>query len=613
MSRVKLVLSLALLAGCSSEGGQTPPPFGVPITGGTLHVTASGHAIVSDPDRDRIAAVELATGAIVAELPLTAGDEPGRVIEDGAGRLHVALRRGGSILTLEGLTLEGLTLEGAPSLTVTARRFACAEPRGLAWDAAAGAIHVACTGGELVTFPAAGGEATRRLRLDRDLRDVIVAGDKLVVTRFRSAELLTIDATGAIIARTAPPPVFRFGIGVPPLLGPAPESPPPLGMGQAHASTAWRAVRLADGRVLVSHQRAVDTVLDSKQEGGYGGHCENSPVEAAVSLVAPGQPTPPIALGAIARGALPVDIAVSPGDQKIAVVLAGQKTVTVVDAAVALSRQDEEKCGPDDDDDDDNDDDQGEDLGAPTSVAFAPGGDVVIFYPEKPALVVRSADGATKRLIPLTGEASHDGGRGIFHGQTRLQLACASCHPEGRDDGRVWLFAQDGPRRTQSLAGDLLSRAPFHWSGDMQSLDVLMDDVFAVRMGGGEVTPPQKRALATWLGRIPAPAAGTVASEAAVARGRAIFESSEAACATCHHGALLTNNLLVDVGTGDRFKVPSLVGVGARAPFMHDGCAPTLTERFTSGPTCGGGDAHGRTSHLTGAQIADLVAYLESL
>jgi mono/diheme cytochrome c family protein len=601
MSRVKLVLSLAVFAGCSSEGGQTPPPFGVPITGGTLHVTASGHAVVSDPDRDRIAAVDLATGAIVAELPLTAGDEPGRVIEDGAGRLHVALRRGGSILTLEGAT----------SLAVTARRFACAEPRGLAWDAAADAIHVACTGGELLTFPAAGGEATRRLQLDRDLRDVIVSGDRLVVTRFRSAELLTIDAAGAIVGRATPPPVFRFGIGLP-FFGPALEAPPPLGMGQAHASTAWRAVRLADGRILVSHQRAADTVLDSKQEGGYGGHCENSPVEAAISLVTPSQPQP-VALGAIARGALPVDLAVSPGDQRIAVVLAGQKTVTVVDAAVALGRQDEERCGPDDDDDDDDDDDQGEDLGAPTSVAFAPGGEVVIFYPEKPALVVRSAGGAGKRLIPLTGEASHDGGRRIFHGQTRLQLACASCHPEGRDDGRVWLFAQEGPRRTQSLAGDLLARAPFHWSGDMRSLDVLMDDVFAVRMGGGEVTPSQKRALATWLGRIPAPAPGPVASEAAAARGRAIFESAEAACATCHNGALLTNNLLVDVGTGDRFKVPSLVGIGARAPFMHDGCAPTLTERFTSGAFCGGGDAHGRTSHLTEAQIADLVAYLESL
>jgi hypothetical protein len=44
---------------------------------------------------------------------------------------------------------------------------------------------------------------------------------------------------------------------------------------------------------------------------------------------------------------------------------------------------------------------------------------------------------------------------------------------------------------------------------------------------------------------------------------------------------------------------------------MHDGCAPTLADRF--GATCGGGDRHGATSHLMPAQLADLTTYLESL
>ncbi len=596
MSRVKLVLSIAVIAGCSTEGGKTPPPFGVPITGGTIHVTTTGHVVVSDPDRDRLVTVDLATDTVVSEIQLTPGDEPGRVIEDGAGRIHVALRRGGTLLTLPGATSTQLT-----------RRTVCAEPRGLAWDAATDSIHVACTSGELVTFPAAGGDATRRLRLDRDLRDVIVSGDQLVVTRFRSSELLTIDATGAVVQRTSPPPVFRFGGGIPFV---APESPPLPSTGQAFASTAWRAIPLADGRIVVSHQRAVDTVLDAKQEGGYGGGCENSPVEASLALHVPGQPAP-IVLGAMARGALPVDLAVSRDQSKMAVVLAGQGTVTVQATAVALSKQDEDKCGPGDDDDDDDDDDQGEDLGAPTSAQFAAHNDLVVFYPEKPALVVRSADGNSKRLILLPGETAHDPGRKVFHQQTRLQLACASCHPEGRDDGRTWKFAQSGTRRTQSLAGDLMSRAPFHWNGDMQNLDVLMDDVFAVRMGGGQVTPHQKHALATWLDRIPAPAPAPPVDDAAAVRGRAIFESAEAACATCHNGPLYTNNLLIDVGTGGRFKVPSLIGVGDRAPFMHTGCAPSMLDRFS--PLCGGGDAHGRTSHLTAAERLDLTAYLESL
>jgi cytochrome c553 len=382
-------------------------------------------------------------------------------------------------------------------------------------------------------------------------------------------------------------------------------------MALAFASTAWRALPLADGRIVVSHQRAVDTTLgdnDDDRPGGYGGGCDKGPVESSMTLIAAGQP--PLPLEPVAQGALPVDIALSPDEQKIAVVLAGQKTVTVRNTALALQSHDRDECEPDDDDDDD-DGDQGEDLGAPTSAAFASNGDLVIFYPEKPALVVRAGAGATKRLIPLSGEISHDLGRTVFHQQTAIALACASCHPEGRDDGRVWKFVLAGQRRTQSLAGDLLQRAPFHWSGDMKTLDVLMDDVFSQRMNGGTVTPHQKAGLAQFLDRIPAPAPGPVTDESAVARGQAIFQSAQAACATCHNGDLLTNNAVVNVDTGAKFKVPSLIGIGARAPFMHDGCAATLADRFS--PACGGGDAHGRTSHLSQTELADLVAYLESL
>jgi cytochrome c peroxidase len=82
------------------------------------------------------------------------------------------------------------------------------------------------------------------------------------------------------------------------------------------------------------------------------------------------------------------------------------------------------------------------------------------------------------------------------------------------------------------------------------------------------------------------------------------------ACASCHNGASLTNNLSVDVGTGGTFQVPSLHGLALHAPFMHDGCAATLAERFE--PGCGG-SAHGKTSQLSEAELLDLVSYLETL
>jgi hypothetical protein len=66
------------------------------------------------------------------------------------------------------------------------------------------------------------------------------------------------------------------------------------------------------------------------------------------------------------------------------------------------------------------------------------------------------------------------------------------------------------------------------------------------------------------------------------------------------------------VGTGRAYQVSSLLGVSWRAPFMHDGCATTLSERFAS-PSCSGGDKHGSTSALAASELDDLVAYLESL
>jgi cytochrome c peroxidase len=63
------------------------------------------------------------------------------------------------------------------------------------------------------------------------------------------------------------------------------------------------------------------------------------------------------------------------------------------------------------------------------------------------------------------------------------------------------------------------------------------------------------------------------------------------------------------VGTGRKFKIPSLIGVAARAPFMHDGCAATLADRFGA---CGGSE-HGSTASLTPGQVSDLVAYMETL
>src|SRR6185295_4434308 len=60
-------------------------------------------------------------------------------------------------------------------------------------------------------------------------------------------------------------------------------------------------------------------------------------------------------------------------------------------------------------------------------------------------------------------------GRQIFHttGDARISRdgrACASCHPDGRDDAITWA-TPEGPRRSIMLAGRLEGTEPFSWNG----------------------------------------------------------------------------------------------------------------------------------------------------
>ena len=105
---------------------------------------------------------------------MQAGDEPGRLVEDGAGRVHVALRGAGAVATLDPV-----------SATVTSRLNVCPAPRGVAWDASTDLVWVACATGELIALPAAGGSPVHSFVVARDLRDVIASGGSVAVTQFR--------------------------------------------------------------------------------------------------------------------------------------------------------------------------------------------------------------------------------------------------------------------------------------------------------------------------------------------------------------------------------------------------------------------------------------------
>ena len=589
----------------STSSTSAPPP----VSGGTLHVTAKNLAVAADSDRDLVWLVDLNAQKLVATVTLQPGDEPGRVVEDGAGRVHVALRGAGAVATID-----------LASAKVVDRTAVCSAPRGLAYDAVAQVVHVACAGGELITLPAAGGAPLRELRFaERDLRDVIVQDGKLVVTRFRSAELLTLDATGTVVTRHSPPSITDSS-----LVG-ATFSP----------TVAWRAIPRPGkpAGVLMVNQIAANSTIVISQPGGYGSSgggngsgCDGTIVHTTVttfdSTAQTTNDTPVFINGA----AVPVDIASDPAGN-YAIASAGSDEVFFSQGAGAPGINGSgpgPEPGPLNSASPCTSNPAVSLPGLPVAVDYSagsstiPGESVFAVQVREPASILLVTAGSAKPMatISLGGAARFDTGHDIFHhnASAKSPLACAGCHPEGHDDGHTWSFDTSGERRTQTVSGGVLATAPLHWDGSMHDLPEIMDEVFVNRMGGTRQGPQHVAAFSQWLDSIPAYPASPTGSEASIQHGKELFFSGSVGCDNCHNGTHFTNNQTVNVGTGRPFQVPTLIGVAARAPYMHDGCAATLADRFDhSKASCNGGSRHGNTAQLSASDVTDLISYLETL
>jgi cytochrome c553 len=604
---------------------STPPP---PVSGGTLLVLRDGnHAVAADPARDAVYVVDLGARSVLHTISLPAGDEPGRVVEDGAGHVHVALRRGGSVVTIDPL-----------AGSVLARRAACPAPRGVAWDSATNLLWVACATGELVSMPAAGAGAITRTTVERDLRDVVVGGGALSISTFRTAEVLRVSPTGSVTRRDALP---------------SPDT-------QFTPHVAWRTIAGPSGSVIAVHQASTTQALSTTVQGGYGGGgCGfiGPPPPGGGGLLPPGAIPPPgpspgtsgtsgagacytrvdaisrgltdagpisspdVALGGpcppqtgavmgvltiVANdgtvtvnqkfaGVMPVDVAISPDGLHLAAVATGNAFTTSLPTIFEFDGCGTPQSAP-------------QVSGQPTAVAFDPRGNLIVQTREPASLLVYAPNADSGAAITLSSDSRADTGFDIFHTQAGGMIACGSCHPEGGDDGHVWLL--DGAtRRTPSLRGTIAGTAPYHWPGDEQSMDALLTDVYTKRMSGASLDRPQMDAINGWVQNVPAPPSPSWVDSQAAARGKTLFESAAVGCATCHSGPKYTNNQTVDVGTGGKFQVPPLVGVGWRSPLFHDGCATSLGTRFGACST----PTHGSIGSLSAGDLSDLIAYLETL
>ncbi len=599
-----LLAASLYLAACSPEDEQAPGTSGssgevpassstrnaAPLLGGTITTAGGGDfAVVSDAERDLLYVVNVRTRSLRATVRLPSGSQPTRGVEDNLGQVRVVLRGTGQIATI-----------AVASGSLVRTDSVCPEPRGVAWDSAKETLLVACASGELVAMPRVGSTTVRRL--DADLRDVIVHNGTIRVSTFRSAQLLEVAALVT--------PLTLPSISLPPVRGTATSFDP---------SVAWRTLATPNGLSVTVHQRAVTGDIDTIRTGlppvvvpYYTNPCANAVVRSAVSVADATHVLSSVEIAAV----LPVDMAISPSGAELAIVGAGDSSLIRMPLDEVMAGLSGGVCGPvaRTPGPADARGRPSDPLGQPVGVAYVSNDELLVHSRSPPRLTIFPSPpvGATKISAPIvielegSNEAEASGFR-LFHTSTR-GIACASCHPEGQEDGHVWTFFGQ-KRRTQPLSGGVSALAPFHWKGDLGTMSALVDDTFVARMGGARPSADVISSLTSFLDRIPSPRPPTRATPVDMTKGRLAFE--KAGCDACHAGATMSNGASTNVGTGDAFQVPSLKGLSRRAPFMHDGCATTMQERFKN-PDCGGRN-HGGAAALDPTELDALIEYLGQL
>jgi len=222
-------------------------------------------------------------------------------------------------------------------------------------------------------------------------------------------------------------------------------------------------------------------------------------------------------------------------------------------------------------------------------------------------------------------------GKRIFYNasDTRMSsegyLSCATCHLDGGHDGRVWDFTGrgEGLRNTTTLQGrGGTAHGNVHWSANFDEIQDFENDIRGAFGGSGFLSDTDFAATQSSLGAPKAGLSAALDDLAAYVQSlgnetlpRSPFRNADgtmtdaaaageehflaAGCDGCHSGDSYTDSTLGsanlhDVGTvrttsGGRLggplpgiDTPTLLGVWATPPYLHDGSAETLSEVFRS-------------------------------
>jgi len=581
-----------------------------------------------NPDNDSIASVATDDHA-VQEFPTATGPVSLAVAPDGA--IWVSCRDADLIQILDPQT--GAELATLPLDYGSA-------PHGLLIDPQAEAAYVACQGsGELLRFDTAQRSRTHTLDVGPDARALAISPDRseLLVTRFRSpvsgGEVTRVDLASMTIAT-------RHQLAV----DPGPDSAI-NSRGLPNYLVAASFIRAGDRAFIAAVKANIERGLALD---GLALTHENT-VRALVAALAPEDDL--AGRFDIDNSDSPSALWVSPLDDYLLVALQGNNQVMIVDL---LDGSTVVRMG----------------VGAaPQGLCYDPASGKLFIknFLDRTVTIYQFDEFLSRGRLP-SGKLAEPStvstealspevleGKQIFYhaGDERMALegyiSCATCHLDGGHDGQVWDFTDrgEGLRNTTDLRGRRgMGHGTVHWSGNFDELQDFEHDIRGAFGGTGFLSDaefnqgtrnqplgdpkagldPDLDALAAYVSSLQTyPASPHRQADgsltAAAERGRAIFERQD--CISCHAGTDMTDSasgLRHDVGTlrptsGQRLgqpldgiDTPTLRGLWATAPYLHDGSAATIPDLIAQADAL-----HGGMDALTASERDDLAAYLLQL
>ena len=191
-------------------------------------------------------------------------------------------------------------------------------------------------------------------------------------------------------------------------------------------------------------------------------------------------------------------------------------------------------------------------------------------------------------------------------------MSCHSCHSEGHTIGLLADTLGDGnygtAKRIPSLLGTTTS-GPWSWNGQTSSLYQQVHNSVLSTMHGSQLSEDQANDLVAFLESLQPPPSRYPSKLAMVKLGQRVFENR--GCVDCHTPPAFTSSDTYDVGMADEtgtrlFNPPSLLGLGQRDLFFHDGRVTRVEDVIHK-------VQHQLDEPLSGPEAVALVAFLQSL